>query len=270
MKIYPIIFFFILTYAISWGIWIPMMIAYQTISEFEITAIVLILAYIGLFGPTISAFIVTFIYNGKKCLKKLLNRLFRWRVKIIWYLIALFAIPSVRFLALGLYAVFGGDVSNLNINLWYYIFISFPILLIGAIAEEIGWRGYAQPQMQKRFSAFLSSLIIGFIWAFWHLPGFIWSTPIMTYEFPFYLFLINVISTAVLSAWILNNSNSSILLLVLFHTALNCSYGLLGTLLPITIGLYISNSILLVIFASLIVIVLGKNLIRSSKQITNI
>ena len=246
------------------------MIANQVISGFKITAIVLILAYIGLFGPTISAFIVTFIYNGKKDLKKLLNRLFRLRVGIGWYFIVLFVIVILRFLALALYAILGGDISNLDFSLWYYIFISFPILLIGAFAEEIGWRGYAQPQMQKRFSAFLSSLIIGFIWAFWHLPAFIWPSPIMSYEFPFYLFLINVISTAVLSAWILNNSNCSILLVGLFHAAVNCSYGFLGTILPITIGLYISNSILLLIFTSLIVIILGKNLIRSSDQITNV
>jgi len=53
-------------------------------------------------------------------------------------------------------------------NMLFYL-LSFVAIVIGSAAEEIGWRGFLLPNLQKKHTAFVSSIIVGILWGVWHL-----------------------------------------------------------------------------------------------------
>jgi membrane protease YdiL (CAAX protease family) len=84
------------------------------------------------------------------------------------------------------------------------------------MGEEFGWRGLALPLLQRRFSPFWASLILGANWAIWHAPAFVMSgTPQSAWSFgPFFLGLIAV---AVIMTPLFNASRGSLLIAILYH-----------------------------------------------------
>lgn len=123
------------------------------------------------------------------------------------------------FVAFFEYDEFNG-LTNILIG---YVFISVFLIL-----EEVGWRGYALPRLQKRYSAFNSSLILGLIWAVWHFP--FWTIiPIEGAPEPFYIFYftgsIGAICMSIFLTWIYNNTRRSIALSALCHASFNATIG---------------------------------------------
>ena len=103
------------------------------------------------------------------------------------------------------------------------------IFIFTALGEEIGWRAYALPRLQTRFSPFTSSLILGVIWAFWHLPLF-WMTGNFHRQLSVSWFLLQVLGSTFLYTWMFNRTNGSLLIALLFHTSSNAAVGLLPVL----------------------------------------
>jgi membrane protease YdiL (CAAX protease family) len=90
----------------------------------------------------------------------------------------------------------------------------------GGISEEFGWRGYALPRLQARWNALVSSIVLGIIWAAWHLP--LWLVAGSSQQgSSFWLFLANLALLSVLYTWLFNNARGSILVAVVFHAMLN-------------------------------------------------
>jgi membrane protease YdiL (CAAX protease family) len=137
-------------------------------------------------------------------------------------------------------------VFNVGISNFVYIFI-----FVG-VAEEFGWRGYALDRLQTRFGAASSSVILGLIWGLWHLPLFFipgsnqQAAGIVPY-------LLQIIVFSVWFTWMYNNSNRSILSVIVFHTMMDLT---LLTIFPVisvfgpnslpTLSLYISGIVILV------------------------
>jgi membrane protease YdiL (CAAX protease family) len=93
-------------------------------------------------------------------------------------------------------------------------------LIGGQAGEEIGWRGYALPRLTERFGLAWASLILGVIWASWHLPlFFVPGTTTTGQSFPLYLVQVTALSVAI--AWLHTRSNGSLLLVMLMHAAIN-------------------------------------------------
>src|SRR5829696_6700463 len=138
---HPLISFFVLAYALAWWIWI--------LYAFGIT----FLGPIFALGPFLAAIIVTALTGGKSGLKALLSRMVRWRVGLHWYVAALGLPVAVYVVALSLNVLFGASASTAEqFGSWYLIFPLFAFSLLfplsGAFGEELGWRGYALPQVQ--------------------------------------------------------------------------------------------------------------------------
>lgn len=212
---------------------------------------------IGAFGPTLSAIILTAHRGGKASLRELLDRLLLWRVGTKWYVLALFLVPTTGLCAMALHLLLGGRASEIATPFaWYFLLPAFlGHLLTASLGEEIGWRGYALPKLQARSSALVASLILGGLWAFWHLPAF-WMPAGKYSGLPFTWFLLGTLPLTILFTWLFNNTKGSLLIAVLLHGATNFAFFL--PILPAVAGelrpfkLYVG---LLWIVATIVVVV---------------
>ncbi len=226
----PLLSFFSLSYIISGGIWIPIVIYYH-LSPFSVslenTPIQLILlAFLGLFGPTFAALIMSWLQDGSSGVKRLLSRWKTVRVGIRWYLI----IPVINFVttldAIQINITFLGRTPQINWGLWYLFFTDFLrwMILGGPIAEETGWRGYALPRLMTSRNALNSSLILGVLWGCWHLP--LLFIPGAAVPVPFepsilLIYILNSVSLSVIFTWLYNNTGGSVFIAYLFHAGVN-------------------------------------------------
>lgn len=163
----PLLTFFLLTFLISWIGWgFQLAYALRWISFRSVGFSILA----GL-GPAIAAIILTLILSGLKGLRGLLGAFLRKGVRWIWFLVALALQPLITLITLGferLLSIGTFDFAAFPSALTFLSF--FAAMLVANIWEEIGWRGFALPRLQKRFSPLLSSLVLGFFWSQWHLP----------------------------------------------------------------------------------------------------
>ncbi len=190
-------------------------------------------------GFVAAALIMTAATGGRVAVVGLLRRFLIWRVGWRWYA-ALLLLPTIMILAVLLNAAIAHEPIDFSTVFAHRIFgasaslpmFVVPFFLTDAIAngEEIGWRGYVLPRLQVRHSALVASLIVGVIWALWHIPKFL--VPGNTSSFG--LFLIRVVADAVLYTWLYNNTKGSLLMTTAFHAGANTA----GVFLPIanTVG----------------------------------
>lgn len=168
-------------------------------------------------GPALAAVIVSRVANGEKGVQDLDKELMQWRVGLVWYIVAVLG-PVVLFIAAQVITKllgFSVTIAGLQGDLSPYVIFGFAINFFGNTCEEIGWRGFALPRLQKRYNALLATLIVGILWGFWHLPlVFLVGNPMS--EYPFLWFII-IVADAFIYTWIYNSTKGSILLVALFH-----------------------------------------------------
>ena len=209
---HPLISFFVLAYALSW--W-PIAFYAAGLSPSTIIS----------FGPFLAALVVLAATQGKTGVVGLLRRIVRWRVGLRWYAVALLLPVVVTAAAAALNVLLlGAKASSSVAELGGLtgLFSTFALLLlipgIGGSWEEPGWRGYALPRLQTARSALFASLILGVVWAFWHLPLFItgqaqWSD------------IVFIIVWTITFTWVFNNAEGSVLIVVLMHNMNNTISG---------------------------------------------
>jgi uncharacterized protein len=226
---HPLAAFLILTYGLTWALWIPLDIFRDSASG-PYTSLALL---IGSNIPSAVAIVLTLVGFGKGATRKLLGQLVIWRVGWRWYLVLL-APTALVVGTITLVAVTrGGPTAALAVPLVSAIiavaFMTFPG---SALGEEIGWRGYALPRVQSSRTALTASLVIGSLHGLWHLP--LWLRGDVDHRLSVYpAFLIQALALAVIYTWLYNSSKGSLLLVVLFHTATNAPLTLV--LLPLGI-----------------------------------
>jgi membrane protease YdiL (CAAX protease family) len=195
--------YFVLAFALSWSLVL-------------LSSASLLFAFLALFGPASAALIVTAVEEGRAGVLALLRRVVEWRVGMRWYVVALGLPFALGLAAIGLHVLLGGS---------YAFRPGGPLLLslvLGALVlgEELGWRGYALPRLQARYSSLAASLILGALWAAWHLinatiPG------LEAYWHSFPAFVLFVIPQTILFTWLANRTRGSLLLAWLLHAAIN-------------------------------------------------
>lgn len=188
---------------------------------------------LAVYGPSLSALLVPLIAYGPSGLLEFLRRRLTPKGGLVWYVVALFLIPA---LLLALRIVHSYIFPDLPVKLpplkgqAENILVGFLMALtFGPFAEELGWRGFAQPELQKRMSPLLASLVLGVIWWAWHMPSLLipvyqWAVgaiPLMPY-------LLLIMPGSVLAAWIYNHSDGSVIPVILFHGSMNFFVGFLG------------------------------------------
>jgi membrane protease YdiL (CAAX protease family) len=212
LDVKALVAFFALSYALSWSWVIPLAEAHLVVRR----GVGWPTHLPALLGPAIAAVVVTGWTMGRPGVRDLLARLARWRVPIRWWLVA---VSPVAFLGLALAALAAAgqalpDVADFG------RFSGIPatslagvLLLIfaGALGEETGWRGYALPQLQRRFSPLASSLILAVLWFGWHLPQFFVIATYRDFSPVQYVgMFLGLACGAVVLTWLYNRSGGSI------------------------------------------------------------
>ena len=221
MRRNPVLAFYLVTFVVSWLIFIPVTRFLQDPADLSLG--VILLAYVSIYTPTLAAIFLTSIESGTAGVRALFRRFLRWRVGLHWYLVALFGSTAIGLVAMALYALGGGTLPPFNPN---YLAVVF-LLVGGPLSEEMGWRGYALPRLQVRFGALPASILVGILWAVWHLPGFIWPSLLYNVPIPFTWFLLFVVAWSILFTWLYNHTSGNLLLAFLFHLGIDVTPAIL-------------------------------------------
>jgi membrane protease YdiL (CAAX protease family) len=214
-----------MAYIISWIIWMPLYLQMLGIPNLPVLPFHHAL---GGLGPLISAFLTTWIFKKKKGLSVLLKKCIE--VNSIFYLTIALLSPFVIAVIASVICFFvEGDTQTLFGLLESKEFPQFNILVLFlynlfffGVGEEIGWRGFALPRLQKKFNDFVSSILLTFFWAIWHLPLFFYregytSMDIVGISGWFF----SLLTGSILLTWLYNSSEGSILVCAVFHSTID-------------------------------------------------
>jgi uncharacterized protein len=228
---YPLALYFVLAYAISWTVWFAGAALGRSGSLEEFW----LFLFVGSFGPALAGLMLSGLRGGMPEMRQFLLRIVQARVRLPVFVATWFVLPSI--MCLGLFVlgfVFKTD-AILNVA---SLIIAMPIngfltafLSPGPLGEEPGWRGFALPQM-TRSSAWQTDVLLGVLWAFWHLPVAIlipaWREvfPGLTIDLPVWLVLypISLIALTVMLSRLWNWSDGSVFVCIVFHGVINTTF----------------------------------------------
>jgi membrane protease YdiL (CAAX protease family) len=219
--------FFVLSYAVTWTCFISV----ATLAIPAGTPLGALLVLLGAFAPGMVALWLTVRAEGRPGARALLGRILRWRVAARWYLFAVGYIAAIKLTvalvhraAIGVWPRFGNEP-------WYLILGAIVVSTPVQAGEEMGWRGYVLPRLAVRFGLARASILLGVIWACWHLPQF-FIPESDTYGQSFFIFVLQVTALSVAMAWLYAHTNGSLLLVMLMHAAVNNSKDIVPSAVP--------------------------------------
>lgn len=180
-------------------------------------------------GLTIATYVSAAVTGGRRAVLDLLLRMILVRVNWRWYLAALLVTPVLAVIAGGVGSLIGeppalADASAVSVlllllfNVWMWL-----------ITEETAWRGFALPRLQRRFNPLTASLVLGVLWAAWHIPLFLIPGTFQS-AIPFAGFAISTIATSVLIGWVFNQACGSVLLAAIFHGVTDVTIAVCGVM----------------------------------------
>ncbi len=217
--------YFGLAFGLTWVFWIP---AARFRGESGSLSVMALIALGGLAGPPLSALLLTYLSGGAAGLREFGHRLVDLRrIRPAWWgAIALLA-PTTSLLGMlsarlttGAWPVLSrpGELLASPVALLAFLVTT---LLFGPLPEELGWRGYVQDRLQARWTPLTASLVLGLLWALWHLPLFFirgtYHHQLGLGSLQSGLFFVGVVCASILTGWIYNGTNRSILAAVLVH-----------------------------------------------------
>ncbi len=179
------------------------------------------------FGPSIAGLVVIAATRGKMGMQDLGRRFLRWRVGLLWWAVALFFSGLLLLLAIAVNVVLGGQLPGFAFfrEGWYWAPVYFLLTLIGGpLGEEFGWRGFALPDLQRKWNPTVASLVLGTVWGLWHLPLFFQPGSLHAqmglHKLP--VFVLGEIALAVIMTWVYNKTGGSLLVGgIILHNADN-------------------------------------------------
>jgi membrane protease YdiL (CAAX protease family) len=229
--------FFAATFAWTWFFWVLAAV----LRLGNDTAAGGILLYLGVLGPMIAGIGLTYLTYGQEGRRDYWKRVIDFkRISLKWYLVILLFAPVLSILAALLDKLLGGSGATwgeASLNLFVTPLYIIPSLLFATLIpfiEELGWRGYVLDRLQAKWSALVSTLIVGSAWSLWHLPLFFvegtYQANLGVGSLEFWLFMIGIIPLSFAFTWIYNDTRRSTLAVILFHGMINFT----GELIAVT------------------------------------
>ncbi|MGH3149054.1 MAG: CPBP family glutamic-type intramembrane protease [Rubrobacter sp.] len=223
IKRYPIATFFSLAFVLTWAVWVPRAAVSQGLLASDLPVV---LGQVWTWAPAVAAVLAAVLTGGRAALGELGARLVRWRVGWTWYVVVIVGPAAFSLAVAGVYALLGGSWSSATPPALHGgSLVLLPLLLLilaltDGLGEELGWRGFALPRLLARHGAIAASLIVGVLWALWHLP-LLWTEGASIYQQPVWLLLVDVPAKSVIFTWVFLHTRGSVLLAVLLHAATN-------------------------------------------------
>jgi membrane protease YdiL (CAAX protease family) len=215
--------YFVLAFAISWVFMIPVALSAQGLL---VQSIPYALYYLAPMGPMISAITVSAVVEGREGLRHQLRGLTKWRVGFKYVAFSVLAPVALFILAVLLEWILDGEWPEWGLlgQVDYLPYLGIPgvlglWLVTFGLGEEMGWRGFALPRLQRGRTALSATLILGLLWGLWHLPAFFFRDTYMemgVLGLP--MFLVSIIFASVVFTWLYNSTGGSVLMVILFHT----------------------------------------------------
>lgn len=165
IKRFPVVSYLILSFGFSWVI---QGITFWTGADRSFS-------YLGLAGPALAGLALIAMQGGKAALGQLIMRLAQWRFNPIWYFFILLYMPVLLLAALGVSFVINGRLPVLaNLDEWTALPILFAqvIFVGGPLMDELGWRGFFQPALEKQFGKLYAGLLTALTACLWLIPFF--------------------------------------------------------------------------------------------------
>jgi membrane protease YdiL (CAAX protease family) len=213
---HPLASFFVLAYAISWILWLPLVVS----GDDSPSGLGLLLLALGSLVPSSVAILLVAALHGKAGVRKLLRRLLIWRVGFAWW-VAVALVSTLALGAVGLSVLFGGDGPDVTATIPGAIILFALFIFPGSAGgEEIGWRGFALPHLQTVRSALGASVVLGVAWGVWHLPLYLTGADIRPLSL-FAPWVVLTVAGSVIYTWMYNGTGGSLLIVVMFHAASN-------------------------------------------------
>lgn len=231
MKRFPLTVFFTITFALTWGLGSLMFFFGDALTErfgeFDYgSPFYAALFHVAVYAPAIAALTVIGAVKGSAGIRAFVARLLKWRVGVGWYLFVFLGFPVMYAAARLLMVALGHEAPGYGFGAWWGWLPWALANLVGdpGPVEELGWRGFALPMLQRRFGALTASVILGVIWGVWHLPSFFISGMHQTaYSIP--AFIVGTVALAVLVTVVYNGTGGSVLLAFLIHWLHNSTVG---------------------------------------------
>ncbi len=259
IKRHPVLTYYLLVFAISVGGGLVVMAPSGFPGTSTGAAALFPLAFLLLYlGPVVSGLLMTALVSGKAGLRDLLARLVRWRVSARWYAVALLTIPLLMtaiYVPLSfispvfvpqIVAAAGGSPLLSGFGLAANDKVALILVGLAAgvgfgILEELGWTGFAVPQLRRSHGLLATGLIVGFLWAAWHVPITYWASGDTAGAFspalflpPFVFYVAALPAHRVLMVWVYDRTKS-LLVVTLMHASLIAST--LVILTPVATGM---------------------------------
>lgn len=257
------IIYIIFAFTISWAIEIPLALKAQGVISTELP---FSLHYLAAFGPFIAGIVLTWRENRLPGLKDLLIRTLRWRVGSVWWIVAFSPLLIFFIVAIIMSYIRGTSLDLQMLNHFDFlpdVGVSAVLIWLATygFGEEIGWRGYLLPRLQRDQSAWSASIILWAIWAIWHTPSFFYLNTVSSIG-TLVGFLIGVLAGSIFLTWLYNSSGGSILIVAVWH-------GLFDYVTACTeckTGLIAATSSTVVMVWAVVIVVLFKRLNLSHKE----
>jgi len=215
--------YFVLTFAFTWTFFITAAVLSASVPAGASPGPgILALVLLGTFGPAIVAVGLSARAEGAHGVRALLAPMFRWRVPARFYLFAMSFMIAIKLAFALVYRAINHAWPPFGAGRVFLLLAAalFSTAVGGQSGEEVGWRGYALPRLAARFGLGAASILLGVIWAVWHLPLF-YLHGVDTYGQSFAAYLLSVIAFSVVIAWLYWRTGGSLLLTMLMHAAIN-------------------------------------------------
>lgn len=218
-----------MTFLFSWLILIPYILSQWSILPKTKSFDIFFVAN-AFVGPMLSGYIMIRTLEGKEAWRNIRKSFRLVRVGLKWYIFALLIIPALMFF--GVVLLNGGMPAFQGLT--FLFFATHPLYMVavffggGPFPEEIGWRGFALPQMQSKFGPLKATLLIGVLWALWHLPHFL--TPaqkggpgsdlsLLYVNLP--IFIVMCLAISIILTWVYNCNHGNLFIVMLVHASIN-------------------------------------------------
>jgi membrane protease YdiL (CAAX protease family) len=217
-----LVMFFLTTYAVTWSCWFAA-------ASLTTPGLRYPLFLLGTFMPGI----VALAFSGRTGAIAILSRLFRWQTGLRWYVFAFSYIAAIKLTAALLHRLLTGAWPRFGDESIVIMIAAtiFSTVIGGQAGEEIGWRGFALPRLAEHLGVGGASVLLGVIWACWHLPlFFVAGADTQGQSFPLYLLQVTAVSVAL--AWLYEQTGGSLLLTMLMHAAINNTKDIVPSAVP--------------------------------------